>query len=805
MPEGRGRAAGRWAEADRGEGPRGPAAGPAAGGGGRVAAAARGERAATVARLGRAGAPRGLRRCGCAEPPLRGVDAGLRSAAGKGSGGLAAAAVEFCRNCGPGGEQKGGQSAEGGLRDRQGDVRALAWSPAECSGRGGGGFLTLVSEGGGLLAYRPPEGVFARDGPWVVAADLQQSGLLRQACCGGPGAPARGDGKHGPRKVHLRGKKRKQAPGRGGCPPAGAEMAEAMRHHALCAAWSPVLARGAAGGDFCVLAAGTKGGGFALVRCDFQDDGEASPESLFSALGGLPTGGAYANAVACARAPRGGLAVVGGDGSGAVRVWAVGADALSPGAAGRGGPLEAVTLELAQPQAGGSAVSRVAVSPRTDGRALRVAWARRDDQVFACQVVLPELAGGAPLVDIDWPVRRVAACCPARSPLTGLFWSGSGEVLCSTEIDGTDVLLGRPWETEPSPAPRGRSSGGGAGGRGPSSPPPAPPGVSAGGIFGASSSGRGFMAAAVVGRYLGVYKMGGIKYSLKLQVLDLLPLVCGGAGERAEKIAALYGDAASLGSPRGLLDSREVWDLTASVQAALRSDCDEGGGAGLQRFSALLQSLEGGRGRGRVARYRSLCLATVIRRAIVPHVRDTAGREAASAWGEDIERTEYEAFKLYVGLQVSRPHHTGPGVRARLAAWGRANGVDERELGGAPRWDGAAEKCPLWKCRCPLAVCAHDPGPSGQRGCGVRAVCSFLSCTAAGGAEGAPLATCAATLAPISVGGAPWTCPACCRAVVGPVPTPLQPDVALPWCPFCATLAEPAGSGGLALGQWGAP
>ena len=67
------------------------------------------------------------------------------------------------------------------------------------------------------------------------------------------------------------------------------------------------------------------------------------------------------------------------------------------------------------------------------------------------------------------------------------------------------------------------------------------------------------------------------------------------------------------------------------------------------------------------------------------------------------------------------------------------------------------------------------------------------------------VATCAATLAPISVGGAPWTCPACCRAVVGPVPTPLQPDVALPWCPFCATLAEPAGSGGLALGQWGAP
>ena len=46
----------------------------------------------------------------------------------------------------------------------------------------------------------------------------------------------------------------------------------------------------------------TKGGGFALVRCELQDDGEANPASLFSALGALPTRGAYATAVACARA-----------------------------------------------------------------------------------------------------------------------------------------------------------------------------------------------------------------------------------------------------------------------------------------------------------------------------------------------------------------------------------------------------------------------------------------------------------------------------------------------------------------------
>ena len=45
-----------------------------------------------------------------------------------------------------------------------------------------------------------------------------------------------------------------------------------------------------------------KGGGFALVRCELQDDGEANPASLFSALGALPTRGAYATAVACARA-----------------------------------------------------------------------------------------------------------------------------------------------------------------------------------------------------------------------------------------------------------------------------------------------------------------------------------------------------------------------------------------------------------------------------------------------------------------------------------------------------------------------
>ena len=795
MPEGPGRAAARWAEADLGEGPRGAAAGPAAGAGGQVAVAARGDRAVTVARLGGAGAPRGLRRCGCAEPPLRGVDVGLRRAAGTGRGGLAAAAVEFCRNCGPGGEQKGGQSAEGGLRDRQGDVRALAWSPAECSGSGGGGFLTLVSEGGGLLAYRPPERTFERNGPWVVAVDLQRSGLLRQACGGDPVSTAGGGGKREQRKGHPRGQKRKQKQGRGASQPAGAEMAEAARHHALCAAWSPVLVRGAAGGDFCVLAAGTKGGGFALVRCELQDDGEANPASLFSALGALPTRGAYATAVACARAPRGGLAVVGGDASGAVRVWALGTDALSPRDGGRGGPLEAGNLELEQPRVGGSAVARVAVSPRTDGHALRVAWARRDDQVFACEVVLPELGGSAPLVDSDWPVRRVAACCPARSPLTGLFWAGSGEVLCSTEIHGTDVLLGYPWETEGPSAPSGRAGGGD-----PSSSPPAPPGASAGGIFGASSCGRGFMATAVVGRYLGVYKIGGIKYSLKLQVLDLLPLVSRGAGERAEKVAAQYGDAASLGSPRGLLDSCDVWELTASVQAALRSDSDEGGSAGFERFSALLQSLEGAGGQGGVSGYRSLCLAAMIRRAMSPHVSESAGQEAARAWGEEIERNEYAAFKFYVGLQVSRPNDAGPGVRARLAAWGRANGVAEQELGCASEWDDAAEECPHWKCRCSLAVRTHDPGPSGQRGAGLRAVCSFLSCTGASGGADAPLATCAATLAPIKAGGAPWACPVCRRAVARPVPTPLQPDVALPWCPFCATLTEPVGGSGLVLG-----
>ena len=607
--------------------------------------------------------------------------------------------------------------------------------------------------------------------------------------------------------------------GQGGGEGRGSTWDMATAHHALCAAWSPILRHAPAHSgrqqkrDFCVLAAGTKGGIVALVRYMLPAAGDEQVfGERFSPVRGLSAGHAFVTAVACARAhDERGLAVVGGGSDGALWLWTLGAQALAR-AGGEG--LEARHLKLGT--AGEPAVARLAVS-QSGCRSLQVAWARRDDEVFACRVALSAGEGeGRP--SLSDPVRRVAACCAPRSFLTGLFWADFGEVLCSAELDSAQVRVGYPWAADATVPLQSRPEGRGEGGS--HAPNQAPGGVSSGGIFGAAPCGRGFMATAVVGTFLGIHKGGGAKYSLKLQVLDLLPLLYRGRepAQCAERVAAHFCDATGQESLRGLLCPREVWELTASVQAALThpgiSNAPRSSSQS-EPFEALLRSLEEkGKGamgcipgdtKAAVAGYRSLCLANIIRRAMTPHVgeytsaargseREPSGGLPAEVWCDAIEQNEYAAFKLYVALQLTNfsagePCENGGGhdtrVTARLAAWGRVHGLREEALGENPDLELAKEEHPISRRAGPLTVRTSNRTARG----GLESVSRFFTCARLG-----DLDTCVATLEPVGIFGAPWACPSCRRAVVRPAPTPLDPCARLPWCPFCAALAEPTGA-----------